>query len=500
MEIRKTGRPLNEGDHNPPALPPGPEVWFVAAEATPFVKVGGLADVSGELPRELSRLGVRIRICLPLHGNFALPAEGVMHTHLDVHTGEGVEPCTVHEWVQDGIPIQAYALERWFGRDRVYGYRDDGDRFAAFCLAVASHAIHHGKPPAILHLNDWHTAPLAMLVRNAPVMGPGSELRNIRTLLTIHSMEYQGMDRPSLAGRFGLGTGVMRKDGAEWHGGFNALKSGIAWADAINTVSPTYAREILRPGNGFGLEAFLSQRIHDMPPSRYVGILNRLDKSWDPLSDNLIPVRYTEKTLHVRSLNRESLRLESGLPDTGHPLAAYVGRLVRGKGIGLLLEVLQDWMDRGLQVVILGTGEVEYQQKLTRMAAANPGSMSFRCGFDAELAHRIYAGADMLLMPSLHEACGLSQQIAMRYGCLPIVRKTGGLADTVLNGYNGFVFTNWNAAAFHRIVLSAMKKFADKPTWEEMMRNAMRTDSTWKSSAEAYIRLYSELLSGLVKK
>ncbi len=494
MGKRKTGTPGNEDEQCRYACLSCMEVWYVAAEATPYVKVGGLADVAGELPRNLSQLGVRIRLCLPLHESMTIPADGVDSLSLDIPAEGGMEPCTVYAWVDDDLPVQVYDLPRWFARERVYGYPDDGERYAAFCLAVAAHAVLHGNPPSILHLNDWHTAPLAMLTRHAPASGPGAVLRQVRTLLTIHSMEYQGVARPSLADRFGLGSRVMEKDGAEWHGGFNALKSGIAWADAINTVSPTYSRDILRPGNGFGLESFLAQRVRGLPPSLYAGILNRLDKSWDPAVDKGIAERYTDRSLQRRRSNAAALRRELCLPETDGPMAAYVGRLVHGKGIGLLMEAAPVLMEKGLQLVILGAGDSEFQERLTAMAAAHPGSLSFQCGFDAPLAHRIYAGADMLIMPSLHEACGLSQQIAMRYGCLPVVRKTGGLADTVMDGDNGFVFTKESGFALFRAMRRAMKTFSNHGRWEEMMRNAMRTDSSWESSAKAYISIYSRLM------
>ncbi len=486
--------PVPEHEQNLRGLVSGMEVWFVAAEAVPYVKVGGLGDVAGELPRALSNLGVSIRLCVPLHGSMALPDNGVTCIHFDVRSDGDSEPCTVFEWVDEGLPVQAYDLPRWFRRERVYGYPDDGDRYAAFCLAVASHAAFCVNPPSILHLNDWHAAPIAMLARHAPTTGPGAALRQIRTLLTLHSMEYQGMARPSLAEKFGLGNEVMGKEGALWHGGFNALKSGIAWADAISTVSPTYAREIIQTGNGFGLEGFLAQRVRSLPPSRYVGILNGLGKSWDPSADNRIVKQFSDQGLQDREPNRTALRREMGFPKTDNPMAAYVGRLVPGKGIGLLLEAAPALMEKGLQLAVLGAGDAEYERALTELAASSHGVMSFRCGFDESLARRIYAGADMLLMPSIYEACGLSQQIAMRYGCLPVVRKTGGLADTVREGYNGFVFSMAGSSALYLAVRRAMKRFPNLNAWREMMENAMRTDSSWESSAEAYISLYAELL------
>ena len=490
--------------------PVGRRVWFVAAEATPFIKVGGLADVAGELPHALRRLGVEVTLCLPLHGPMSPPESSCLVRDLEI-TGlrdrwnmavrsggfplpEGVS-CKVREWDFEGLAVRTYDLPGLFGRERVYAYPDDSERFAVFCLAVAADAEADPNPPSILHLNDWHTAALAMLIHHAPKAGSGSVLQGMHSLLSIHSLEYQGRDRPSLADLYGTGPAAMKAEGAAFEGGFNALKAGIAWADAISTVSPTYAREILKPGNGFGLDAFLAQRVKSMKRGRYAGILNRLGDSWDPASDTAIPARFDTRSIGRRKRNKSALQMEFGLSDSQGPLAIHIGRLVPGKGLDLLLEDAEPWLASGMQLAVLGVGDPELEGQFRRLSAAFPGEMAFRSSFDDALARRMYAGGDLLLMPSRREACGLSQQIAMRYGCLPVVRRTGGLADTVTDGENGFVFTTESGPALDRAVRKAMRCYREKTEWSRMIRSAMRSESGWEGSALEYVRIYLDLLT-----
>jgi len=512
--------------------PAGRRVWFVAAEATPFIKVGGLADVAGELPRALHRLGVRISLCLPFHGGMKMPnpsfpdpegrnpsltnqpflvkqldagASGKTRKATTLQGSAGFSngglhdgiPCKVQVWLSDVLPVRVYEIPGLFGRENVYAYSDDAERFAVFCLAVAADAETEANPPDILHLNDWHAAPLAMLVRHAPESGEGAMLRRIHTLLTIHSLEYQGLGRPSLADLYGLGPSVMGEEGASFSGGFNALKAGIAWSDAITTVSPSYAREILKPGNGFGLDSFLAERVKTRSKQRYAGILNRLGTTWNPAIDEALVVRYDAKTLLKRRQNKAALQEELGLPETMEPLAVYIGRLVETKGIGLLLDAVEAWLQSGMQLVILGTGEGKYQERIQMLSEKYPNAIACRFAFDERLARRMYGAADLLLMPSRREACGLSQQIAMRYGCLPVVRKTGGLKDTVKDGTNGFVFSAETTGALDRTVRRAWRLFredGENRAWHRMMQAAMQVDSGWVGSARTYLSLYLDLL------
>ncbi len=490
--------------------PAGRRVWFVAAEATPFIKVGGLADVAGELPHALRRLGVEVTLCLPLHGPMSPPESSCKMHELEIkglreRWGMAVQPgayplpdgmpCKIREWDAEGLSVRTYDLPGLFGREHVYAYPDDSERFAVFCLAVAADAEADPNPPSILHLNDWHTAALAMLVHHAPKTGSGSGLRDIRTLLSIHSLEYQGRDRPSLVELYGTGPAAMKADGAAFEGGFNALKAGIAWADAIATVSPTYAREILKPGNGFGLDGFLAQRVKALKKGRYAGILNRLGDAWDPAVDAAIPVQYDSRSIGRRKRNKTALQMELGLSDSQGPLAIHIGRLVPGKGPDLLLEGAEAWLAAGMQLAVLGVGEPGLEAQFRRLSSAFPGGMAFRSSFDDALARRMYAGGDLLLMPSRREACGLSQQIAMRYGCLPVVRKTGGLADTVAEGENGFVFSTESGPALDRAVRRALRCYREKTEWLRMIRTAMRCQSGWEGSALEYVRLYLDLLT-----
>ncbi len=470
-------------------------VWFICAEAAPFAKVGGLGDVAGELPRMLTSAGVPVTLCLPLHGGVMVPDDAQITELPGLPAWIG--PACVHQWERDGLRIAMYALPRWFGRDRIYSWPDDNERFAAFCMAVARHVVLAEIPPGVLHLNDWHTASLALLAASARVSGeqPPTALASARTLLTLHSLQYQGWASLSLLFLLDPDGSAAQRDLQLAPYGYNALRSGMLHADAINTVSPTHAREILRPGEGFGLEQVLAQRVRDLPKGLYRGILNRIGDGWDPEHDPALPCRFGSRTLAGRNGNRIALRRELGLADTDHPMAAYVGRLADGKGLPLLAEAVEAWLAEGLQLIVLGVGDPALEARMAALAVRWPERMVFRCAFDPALARRIYGGADLFLMPSEREACGISQQIAMRYGCIPVVRATGGLADTVRNGVNGFVFHKPAATALDRAVRRAWHRFRDADAWAAMQRAAMSASAGWRTSAQAYIEMYLDLLS-----
>mgnify|MGYP001810128904 CR=1 FL=1 len=477
---------------------PWPEdatVWFVCAEAAPYAKVGGLGDVSGELPRALAAAGIPVCLCMPLHGGVSVP-ESAAYTPLpDVPAWIG--HAGVHAWDDGALRVQMYELPRWFGRDRVYSWPDDNERFAAFCLAVARHVGRSARPPRVLHLNDWHTASLAILVASARDAADtaSSPLASVRTLLTLHSLQYQGWSGMPLLYLLDSEGRATQEDRLLDPHRFNALRSGILHADAVNTVSPTHAREILRQGEGFGLETLLAHRAKTLPKGLYCGILNRIGNAWDPERDAALPRRFSARTLAARNINRTALRKEMGFAESGNPLAAYVGRLADGKGIHLLADAAEEWLADGMQLVVLGIGEPLLADRMSALAARWPERMVFRPCFDPALARRIYGGADLFLMPSEREACGLSQQIAMRYGCVPVVRCTGGLADTVREGENGFVFHKPVPSALDRAVRRAWNLFRDRSAWRGLMRAAMDSVADWRESAREYADLYHELLS-----
>ena len=471
-------------------------IWFVSAEAEPFAKVGGLGDVAGELPAALARQGLPVTRCLPLHGGMRIPpdAQTVSITGLPAWVG----PAGVHQFRQGECDVYFFSLPRWFCRERVYGWPDDGERFAAFCLAVACHAVQTATPPAVMHLHDWHTSALAMLVhaaRNLDASHPLSGLSKVCTLLTLHSLQYQGGHHSSFCYLFDMGFD-MEPIAAAFRDGYQALRAGILWADALNTVSPTHAQEICQPGGGFGLEESLRQRMTTLRPGLYKGILNRLGPSWNPGKDPALPVCFSESQLQKRSQNRTALHQQLGWVEDAAPLAAFVGRLAAGKGLELLEQAAPAWLEQGMKLVVLGMGEPYQEAIVQRLVSQWPSQVVWKNAYLPNLARLIYGGADMLLMPSEREACGISQQIAMRYGCIPIARKTGGLADTIEEGYNGFVYVRQERLALHRAMMRALAAFADRERWAELVRHAMRMDTDWETSAAEYADLYEALMKG----
>ncbi len=282
-------------------------VWYVSVEATPYAKVGGLGDVAGELPLALSAQGAEVVLCLPLHGD--LPRSGASITHEIKGLPNWVGPGMVHQYTRSGQTVLFFALPRWFGRAPIYGWTDDNERYAAFCLAVACHAAQTRPVPGLLHLQDWHTASLALLIHAARVSGPRHPLQPLtktRTLLTIHSLQYQGWHNRGFPYLFDMGEG-MEAIAARFQDGYQALRAGILWADALSTVSPTHAGEVLLPGGGFGLETVLQQRVAELPQGFFRGILNRLGPSWDPRSDAALPAPFSVDTLPNRAGNRSAL-------------------------------------------------------------------------------------------------------------------------------------------------------------------------------------------------
>ena len=472
-------------------------IWYVTAEASPFIKVGGLGDVAGELPAALSARGVCVCLCLPLHGNVAVPKEA---TTVDiVGLPSWVGPACVHHIGKTAPEVLLFELPRWFGRVPIYGWTDDNERFAAFSLAVAVYAIQVRQRPALLHLQDWHTASIAMvthLARGVADTHPMFALGRVRTLLTIHSMQYQGWHNRAFPYLFDMGFGAadMSAVAMRFEEGYQALRAGILWSDAVGTVSPTHAAELLTTAGGFGLASALKERLVSLPDGLYRGILNRIDPSWDPATDTALSVNYSVTALELRTANRARLHEALGLSGDEKPLLAYIGRLTAGKGLPLLESVMPDWLNKGLKLVVLGVGEAEQEACVERLASRYPDKVVWKRAYLPELARRIYGGADMLLMPSDREACGISQQIAMRYGCIPIARETGGLADTIKDGKTGFLYKEQKAGSLTQAVGRACDVYRNPTRWMRMMRFAMQSVTDWTDAAVAYQDYYQAVL------
>ena len=476
------------------------KILFLAAEAVPFAKVGGLADVAGSLPQAIRALGADIRLMMPRYGTirseqfclekigepFSIPlAPEGEHVHLLGSTMDG------------GVPAYFIWSESYFSsRDRVYGFEDDAQRFAVFGRASLAALRLLDWRPDVIHANDWHTGIVPTWLNTAGRREPF--YRDIATLFTIHNMAYQG-----IAGRLILTFAQMeyvKHLAVEQPGTVNWMAQGIAHADLVNTVSKQYAQEILAPGIGMGLDPLLRER-----QDRLFGVLNGIDyEQWNPAADSSIPHRFDAETLDRRAANKTALQQQVRLPVRPEaPLVGMVSRLDGVKGMDLMEPVLE-WLLQGeAQFILLGTGQPEYHEMFERVQARFPDTMRAHLKFDDVLARRIYAGADMFLMPSAIEPCGLGQMIAMRYGCVPVVRATGGLADTVtetaarsprLGQGTGFTFTDYTAEACQAALGRALKVYRSKKAWRALQQRGMAADFSWAASAREYVRLYQRAM------
>jgi len=457
------------------------KVLLVGAECAPFVKVGGLADVLGALPKYVNRHGVDTATVIPLYQSvdkeyWNLREDGT----LNVETGAGTLIFKVFKCVdQDGIVHYFIDQEKYFYRNNVYGEEDDAERFFAFSMAALELA--RREEFDILHANDWHTAVVPVLVKQNEF--------HFKTVFTIHNLAYQGLCNRSLADFLKLrpDIGSLLLHGKDT---MNPMKGGILSADYVTTVSPTYAKEILSPEYGMGLENVLAQRKDNL-----VGILNGIDvEVYNPATDPHIYVNFTSEW-EKKYANTKALRKELNLEDGQYPLIGLVSRFVEQKGIDLVAYALDGIVDAGAQLVALGTGDKAYEELLSKKAREYPHMVSLNITFDPKLAQLIYAGSTHFFMPSRFEPCGLGQMIALRYGSIPIVRRTGGLADTVFdvdsepNG-NGFVFDEPTADSVLGAVKRAVAYYKDERMHKNLFQRAISSDVSWDKSARAYVELY----------
>jgi starch synthase len=482
------------------------KVLIAAAEAVPFAKTGGLGDVIGSLPKELIKQGVDARVIMPNYQDIPdrFKSQMVFKNHFFVQVGWRQQYCGILEFVYEGVTFYFVDNEYYFKRHGLYGYPDDAERFGFFCRAVVEFLDKIDFMPDVIHCHDWHTGMVSVLL-DAHYRGK-PEHKEIKTLFTIHNLGYQGVfSQDILHDILSLDWKYFTPEGVEFHKAVNFMKGGLAYSDMISTVSRSYAQEIQDPYFGEELDGFLRKRQNDL-----VGIVNGIDYDvYNPAKDKGIFSQYDVNSLENKSINKTELQARLGLPVRGDvPVIALVSRLVGAKGLDLIERMLQDLMKQAaatgkefydIQLVILGTGEARYENFFKYMAWQYPGKVSANIMFDEDLAHQIYAGADMFLMPSLYEPCGIGQLIAMRYGCLPIVREIGGLRDTV-KSYdeqtcegNGFTFVNYNAHEMLDTVNWVLKTFQDKECWNKIVKNAMNSDYSWRKSASEYKEIYKKL-------
>ncbi len=482
------------------------QVAFCTSEAVPFAKTGGLADVAGALPRALADAGCDVRVVLPAYGSIDRAAFGfraigeagisIGATHVPVQFLEARLPGTA-------VPAYLVANSHCFDRPGLYGeggrdYPDNLERFAVFCRGTLALLRHLGWSPQVVHCQDWQTALLPVWLRRER---HENLLAGTSTLFTVHNLAYQGLFPPDQLPLTGLGAEVFTPAGIEFYGQINLLKGALVFSDLLNTVSEQYAREIQTEEFGCGLEGVLRDRAGDL-----IGILNGVDYSaWDPVADRHIAANYTPDHIAGKTVCKDDLQRAVGLaPDPTAPLIGMITRLADQKGLDLVSAVIEQVLEMGAQFTLLGTGDPAYHTRFREIGDRYRGRAAITLGFDEALAHRIEAGADIFLMPSRYEPSGLNQLYSLRYGTIPVVRKTGGLADTIEDATqgalargtaNGFVFEPYAPAALLDAITRALAAFRNPEVWRRIQDTGMRQDFSWGRSAGRYVAAYRRVVT-----
>ncbi len=476
------------------------KVLFVTTEAEPFIKTGGLADVSYALPKALRKQGIDVRIIMPKYSD--IPNNYITKmsqlASFGVKVGWRNQYCGLQYLNYNGLPVYFVDNEYYFKRAGSYGFYDDGERFAYFCMAVMESVKHMDDfIPDVIHCNDWQTGIIPLYMRD--VYNNAPEFEKAHSVYTIHNLRYQGIFNPSvLAELLGLDIRYYTDEKLKFKDGISFMKAGIVYADKVTTVSNTYAQEIQNQTYGEGLDGLTREKSYKL-----IGITNGVDYDMvNPLTDRRIYANYTTNTLEKKTLNKTELQKEIGLPvNNTVPLVGIVSRLVRQKGFDLITSVIEEILKLDLQMIILGTGDTDYQDFFEYYSSVYPGKLKAYIGFNNTLASRIYAGSDIFLMPSMFEPCGISQMISMRYGTVPLVRETGGLKDTVIpyneitGEGNGFSFANYNSEEMLKILNYALEQYRKKDVWHNIVLNAMNSSYDWSTQAKKYIEMYESIIN-----
>lgn len=477
-------------------------IVFVTPEMIPFAKTGGLADVTGTLPKEIQALGHEVVCILPKYkkvDSSRWPLKDAID-RLQVPVGSDVETSRVFGF-DDRSGMKVYFLDQpeYFSRDELYGtpmgdYPDNDHRFVFFQRGVLEALKKLGFKPDVIHCHDWQTGLVATYLKT--IYANDAFFAKTKTVFTIHNLAYQGNFPPDSLPITGLSWDEFKLERLEFYGKVSFLKGGLVYADALTTVSPRYAKEIQTKEFGCGMEGVLQTRKNDL-----VGIINGIDpQEWDPEGDPEIPFPFSLKKMDGKAANKEALQKENHFKiDPRIPLLGIVTRLADQKGLDILAPAVEKMMKRGLQLVLLGTGEEKYHQLFRDLKKEYPQQLGVHILFDAKMAKRIYAGSDIFLMPSRYEPCGLGQLISLRFGTIPLVRETGGLADTV-EDFNpktgegtGFVFKEYRTQAFLETLERTLEVFRDLKLWPKLMKNAMKCDFSWRASAKHYVELYNRI-------
>ncbi len=482
------------------------KILMVSSEVVPFAKTGGLADVAGSLPKALATVGNNqaghdVRVTLPHYKGI----EGARYRmDFPVLFKNRAETAIIREASIDAqyqgehrlVPVYLVDNHHYFYRDGMYMFEDEAERFAFFCRAVLEMLPRLNWQPDIIHCNDWQSGPIPFFLKVR--YRQDSFYNKIATVFTIHNLQYQGNFPKQALSLLGVGEEYFTPDLLEFYGTVSFIKTGILFADVISTVSKTYANEIQRPEMGERLDGLLRKRSADL-----YGIVNGINyHEFNPQTDPRIHCNYSRDSLENKRENKYALQKEMGLPVKNVPVIGMISRLVEQKGLDLVASVMERLMEMDLQFILLGTGDPYYEKTFIKIKEKYPEKADIYIGFNAILAQRIYAGADMFLMPSRFEPCGLGQLIAMRYGTIPIVRAVGGLADTVhdfnpvTGSGNGFVFSEYSTEAVWHALSRALTLYHNDPgQWQRLVRHAMEMDFSWARSAVEYLQLYQEAIS-----
>jgi len=465
---------------------------MAASEAYPFASTGGLSGVTGSLPIALENAGHQVSLMIPFYRDAAnLGSYEWVGGYFLTSAGEDFG---IARTVLPGSSVEVFLVSKdeyfnrpgFYGPDSASGYADNSARFSFFCRAVAAACESLGTPPEVLHCHDWQTGLAAAYLRS---------YRRPAVVFTIHSAHYQGNFAPEEFPFTVLPASLLSMDGLEFYGMFSFLKAGVVFADQVTTVSPTYAKEIQTPPYGEGMDGLFRNRAGAL-----TGILNGIDYgNWNPKDDPAIACSYSRTTPLRRISCRKDLADEVGLVETeGAMIAGIVSRLTDQKGLDLVFPLLDRMVGEGISLVVLGTGEKRYMDSLRAEMKKHPGKITARFMYDEAMARKIFAGCDLFLMPSRFEPCGLAQLTAMRYGAVPLVRKTGGLADTVMDvaqGGCGFVFEEADSEALLETVLRARRAFDDRKAWSGLVRRCMGRDNSWDSRVGDYVKVFDKALA-----
>ncbi len=482
-------------------------VLMVVSEAVPFAKTGGLADVVGALPYALKSLKAEVRVLMPLYAmarQAKIPLSCAAE-NLEAVVGPRRLDFRVMTAASAEYPFYFVERDEYFDRSQLYGtprgdYFDNLERFSFFCATVLPVCQAMAFKPDVIHCHDWQSSLVPVFLNHLWPEAPS--LAGAKTLLTIHNLAYQGLFSKDKFPLLGLDWSLFSMDGLEYYDQINLLKGGIITADAVTTVSQRYSEEIQTPELGYGLDGVLRTRAAVLS-----GILNGVDyQDWSPENDKLLPAFFSPTDLSGKAKNKAALMEAFGLDRKLNqaPILAMISRLADQKGFDLVAAILPQLLKQKVMVVILGTGEEKYHQWLAAEAPKYPGKLGVKIAFDNSLAHLMEAGSDMFLMPSRYEPCGLNQMYSLKYGTIPIVRATGGLADTVnpvghpTEPGTGFLFTDYTPEAFLTAIKDALAAFGNKELWGRLVQNAMAQDFSWDVSAKKYLDLYNRLVAGEV--